>query len=53
MAFWMDTSVTHVTAYTIYASTHHKWIADRSVTDHLTAITRYRDALSNPLSPPP
>jgi hypothetical protein len=36
-----------VTAHTTYASNHHKRITGRSAADHLTAITRYKEAVSD------
>jgi probable F420-dependent oxidoreductase len=45
--FWKDAGVTHVTAHTTYASAHHKRIGGHSVADHLTALTRYREAVAD------
>jgi hypothetical protein len=45
--FWKKAGVTHVTAHTTYVSGHHKRIQGRSVADHLTAITRYREAVAD------
>jgi hypothetical protein len=45
--FWRKAGVSHVTAHTTYVSGHHKRISDRSVGDHLTAITRYREAVAD------
>jgi hypothetical protein len=47
ITFWKEAGVTHVTARTTYASTQHKRIAGHSVADHLTAITRYREAVAD------
>ena len=43
--FWKAAGVTHLTAHTTYVSKHHQRIAGRSGTDHLAAITRYREAV--------
>jgi probable F420-dependent oxidoreductase len=45
VAFWKRAGVTHVTAHTTYGSKHHKRIAGRGAADHLTAITRFRNAV--------
>jgi hypothetical protein len=47
IAFWKKAGVTHVTAYTTYASAQHKRIAGHSVADHLTAVARYREAMAD------
>jgi hypothetical protein len=45
--FWREAGVTHVTAHTTHVSGHRKRISGRSVADHLTAITRYREAVAD------
>ena len=47
IGFWKQAGVTHVTASTTYASTHHKRIAGRTAAEHLDAITRYRAAVAD------
>jgi probable F420-dependent oxidoreductase len=47
ITFWKQAGVTHVTAHTTYGSAHHKRIAGNSFADHMTAITRYRDAVAD------
>jgi hypothetical protein len=49
IAFWKEAGVTHVTAHTTYVSSHHQRIAGRTAADHLAALTRYRDAVADPL----
>jgi hypothetical protein len=43
---WKNAGVTHVTAHTAYASAPWQ-VAGHSVADHLTAITRYREAVAD------
>jgi len=47
VGFWKEAGVTHVTAHTLYTSGHHARIDGRSAADHLTAITRYREAVAD------
>src|SRR3954452_11536223 len=47
IAFWKNAGVTHVTAHTTYVSGHHKRIDGRSATDHLAAITHYRNTVAD------
>jgi probable F420-dependent oxidoreductase len=47
IAFWKAAGVTHLTAHTTYASSHHKRIAGHSAAEHLAAITRYREAVAD------
>ena len=42
-----EAGVTHVTAHTTYTSAHHTRIAGHSAANHLTAITRYREAVAD------
>jgi hypothetical protein len=44
---WKEAGVTHVTAHATYTSAHHTRIAGHSTADHLTAITRYREAVAD------
>jgi hypothetical protein len=44
---WRAAGVSNVTVHTTYVSGHHKRISGRSVADHLTAITRYREAVAD------
>ena len=45
--FWKEAGVTHLTAHTTYASNHHKRIAGHSAAEHLAAIARYREAVTD------
>ena len=45
--FWRRAGVTHVTLNTTFARGHHKRIASRSLQAHLSALTRYRDAVAD------
>jgi hypothetical protein len=47
ITFWKEAGVTHVTAHTTYVSGHHKRILGRSAAEHLAAITRYREAVTD------
>jgi hypothetical protein len=47
ITFWKEGGVTQVMAHTTYVSGHHKRITGRSVADHLTAITRYREEVAD------
>ena len=49
--FWRKAGVSHVTAHATYVAGHHKRIASRNGVEHLTAITRYREAVADLLSP--
>jgi probable F420-dependent oxidoreductase len=46
-AFWKKAGVTHVTAHTTYAMGHHKRIAGHTAADHLAAITRFKQVVSD------
>ena len=45
--FWKEAGVTHITAHTSCVSGHRKRIPGRGFVDHLTAITRYREAVAD------
>ena len=45
--FWRKAGVSHVTAHATYVAGHHKRIASRNAAEHLTAITRYREAVAD------
>ena len=47
IAFWKKAGVTHITAHTTFVSAIHQRIAGKSYDDHLTAITRYRNAVTD------
>ena len=46
-SFWKKAGVSHLNAHTTYVSNHHKRIAGKTYSDHLTAITRYRKAVAD------
>ncbi|MCB1745135.1 MAG: LLM class F420-dependent oxidoreductase [Gammaproteobacteria bacterium] len=43
--FWKQAGITHITAHTTYARGHHQRIAGRSAREHMSAITRFQDAV--------
>ena len=45
--FRRKAGVSHVTAHATYVAGHHKRIASRNAAEHLTAITRYREAVAD------
>jgi probable F420-dependent oxidoreductase len=47
IAFFKQAGVTHVTAHTSFTSAHHKRIAGTGFDAHLSAITRYRQAVAD------
>jgi probable F420-dependent oxidoreductase len=47
MVFFKQAGVTHVTAHTTFTSGHHKRIEGTGFNDHLSAITRYREAVAD------
>ena len=47
ITFWKEAGVTHITAHTSCVSGHRKRIPGRGFVDHLTAITRYREAVAD------
>lgn len=47
IAFWKKAGVTHITAHTSFVSAIHQRIAGKTYDDHLTAITRYRNAVKD------
>ena len=47
IAFFKQAGVTHVTAHTTFISGHHKRIEGTSFEAHLSAITRYREAVAD------
>jgi probable F420-dependent oxidoreductase len=47
IAFFKQAGVTHVTAHTSFTSGHHKRIEGTTFKAHLSAITRYREAVDD------
>jgi probable F420-dependent oxidoreductase len=47
ISFWKKAGVTHVTLHNTFAGYHHKRRAGRSMTDHVDAMRRYRNAVSD------
>ena len=45
--FWRKAGVSHVAAHATYVAGHHKRITSRNAAEHLTAITRYREAVAD------
>jgi probable F420-dependent oxidoreductase len=45
--FWKKAGVTHVTAHTTFAMSHHKRIAGHTAADHLAAITRFKEVVAD------
>ncbi len=45
--FWKSAGVTHITLNAAYQRGHHQRIAGRSMADHLSALTRYRNAVAD------
>jgi probable F420-dependent oxidoreductase len=45
--FWKAAGVTHVTLHSAFGRYHHKRIAGKAMADHLTALTRYRNAVGD------
>jgi alkanesulfonate monooxygenase SsuD/methylene tetrahydromethanopterin reductase-like flavin-dependent oxidoreductase (luciferase family) len=46
-SFWKQAGVTHVTLHNTFGGYHHKRMAGRSMTDHVTAMRRYRNAVAD------
>ncbi|MGD0105221.1 MAG: LLM class F420-dependent oxidoreductase [Rhodopila sp.] len=46
-AFWKKAGVTHVTAHTTFAMNHHKRIMGHTAVDHLAAITRFKQVVTD------
>ena len=47
IAFWKDLGVTHVCLTTTFNRRHHHRIKGQTLGDHLSAATRYRDAIGD------
>ena len=47
ISFWKKAGVTHVTLHNTFGGYHHKRMAGRSMTDHVTAMRRYRNAVAD------
>jgi alkanesulfonate monooxygenase SsuD/methylene tetrahydromethanopterin reductase-like flavin-dependent oxidoreductase (luciferase family) len=47
ISFWKKAGVTHVTLHNTFGGYHHKRMAGRSMTDHVDAMRRYRDAVAD------
>jgi hypothetical protein len=45
ISFWKAAGVTHVTAHTTYISKHHQRVNGRSAAEHLSALSRFREAV--------
>src|SRR3977135_3438987 len=45
--FWKEVGVTHVTLHNTFGGYHHKRMAGRSMTDHVEAMRRYRNAVAD------
>jgi probable F420-dependent oxidoreductase len=45
--FWKEAGVTHLNASTTYTSNHHTRIAGRSASEHLAALSRFREAVAD------
>jgi probable F420-dependent oxidoreductase len=48
-AFWKEAGVSHVTLTTAFGRRHHHRIAGHTLTDHLAAFQRYREAIGRAL----
>ncbi len=46
-SFWKEAGVTHVTAHTTFSMSHHKRIAGHTTADHLGAIKRFKQAVTD------
>ena len=47
ISFWKQAGVTHVTLHNTFGGYHHKRMAGRSMTDHVNAMRRYRNAVAD------
>ena len=47
--FWKASGASHLTLTTTFGRRHHRRIAGKTVTDHLSAMERYRDAVREAL----
>jgi probable F420-dependent oxidoreductase len=47
ISFWKAAGVTHVTAHTTYISKHHQRVNGRSAAEHLSALSRFREAVAD------
>jgi probable F420-dependent oxidoreductase len=47
ISFWKKAGVTHVTLHNTFGGYHHKRMAGRSMTDHVGAMRRYRNAVAD------
>ena len=47
ISFWKKAGVTHVTLHNTFGGYHHKRMAGRSMSDHVNAMRRYRNAVAD------
>jgi hypothetical protein len=47
VAFWKAAGVTHICLTTTFNRRHHTRIAGRGLSDHLSALRRYREAVAD------
>jgi len=47
ISFWKKAGVTHVTLHNTFGGYHHKRMAGRSMSDHVAAMRRYRNAVAD------
>ena len=47
ISFWKKAGVTHVTLHNTFGGYHHKRMAGRSMSDHVDAMRRYRNAVAD------
>jgi alkanesulfonate monooxygenase SsuD/methylene tetrahydromethanopterin reductase-like flavin-dependent oxidoreductase (luciferase family) len=47
ISFWKKAGVTHVTLHNTFGGYHHKRMAGRSMTEHVNAMRRYRNAVAD------
>jgi probable F420-dependent oxidoreductase len=49
VAFWKQAGASHICVTTTFGARHHKRIAGEKLSDHLAALRRYRDAVTEAL----
>ena len=47
ISFWKQAGVTHVTLHNTFGGYHHKRMAGRSMSEHVDAMRRYRNAVAD------
>ena len=47
VSFWKKAGVTHVTLHNTFGGYHHKRMAGRSMSVHVSAMRRYRNAVAD------